>query len=187
MGFVFAVFSNTIKCVGRMLYRHLKEVRLAGNLPGQLQGTYVRCCVFTCVRAILESTPRVECTKVTSLFRLVTSNVILRGQLRRHQVIVHSQACHKFFAVRVVHVQWRTRVFLKFKSSCTVSNLPHTWKHLYTHFHDPQCIKFQMQQPWLNKKRLSILFRQLQLTYRPPGHSKMQPQNSFLSVVVRSF
>ena len=100
--------------------RYLKEVRLAGNLPGQLQGTYVRCCVFTCVRAILESTPRVECTKVMSLFRLATSNVTLRRQLRRHQVIVHSQAHHKFFAVRVVRVQWRTRVFLKFKSSCTI-------------------------------------------------------------------
>ena len=99
---------------------YLKEVRLAGNLPGQLQGTYVRCCVFTCVRAILESTPRVECTQVTSLFRLVMSNFTLHGQLRRHQVLVHLQARNKFFAVRVVHVQWRTRVFLKFKSSCTI-------------------------------------------------------------------
>ena len=99
---------------------YLKEVRLAGNLPGQLRGTYVRCCVFTCVRAILESTPRVECTQVTSLFRLATSNFTLRGQLRRHQILVHSQARNKFFAVRVVRMQWRIRVFLKFKSSCTV-------------------------------------------------------------------
>ena len=99
---------------------YLKEVKLAGNLPGQLQGMYVRCCVFTCIRAILESTLRVECTKVTSLFRLATSNVTLRGQLRHHQVIVHSQARHKFFAIHVVRVQWRTRVFLMFKSSCTV-------------------------------------------------------------------
>ena len=84
---------------------YLKEVRLAGNLPAQLQGKYVRCCVFTCVRAILESTPRVECTQVTSLFRLVTSNFILRGQLRCHQVLMHSQACNEFFAVCVVRVQ----------------------------------------------------------------------------------
>ena len=84
---------------------YLKEVRHAGNLPGQLQGTYVHCCVFTCVRAILESTQRVECTQVTSLFRLATSNFTLHGQLRCHQVLVHSQARNNFFAVRVVRVQ----------------------------------------------------------------------------------
>ena len=99
---------------------YLKEVRLAVNLLGQLQGMYVRCCIFTCIRTILQSTPCVECTQVTSLFRLVTSNFTLRGQLRHHQVLVHLQACNEFFAVRVVRVQWRTRVFLKFKSSCTV-------------------------------------------------------------------
>ena len=85
---------------------YLKEVRLAGNLPGQLQSTYVCCCVFTCIHAILKSMPRVEGTMVTSLFRLTTSNVTLCGQLRRHQVIVHLQARHEFFAVHVVHVQW---------------------------------------------------------------------------------
>ena len=90
---------------------YLKEIRLADNLPSQLQGTYVRCCVFTCVRAILESMPRVECTQVTSLFRLATSNFTLRGQLRHHQVLVCSQARNKCFAVCVVRVQWRTRVF----------------------------------------------------------------------------
>ena len=116
MIYVFVLNQTMEGCV----VPYLKEVRLAGNLPGQLQGTYIRCCIFTCVRAILESTPRVECTKVTSLFRLVTSNVTLRGQLRHHQVIVHLQALHEFFAVRVVCVQWRMRVFLKFKSNCTV-------------------------------------------------------------------
>ena len=45
---------------------YLKEVGLAGNLPGQLQGAYVRCCVFTCVRIIylsqchLSSAPRLQ-------------------------------------------------------------------------------------------------------------------------------
>ena len=102
---------------------YLKEVRLAGNLSGQLQGTYVRSCIFTCVCAILESTPHVKCTQVTSLFRLATSNFTLRGQLRCHQVLVHSQAHHEFFAVRVVCVQWCTRVFLNFKSNCTVPNI----------------------------------------------------------------
>ena len=102
------VLNQTME--GRVI-PYLKEIKLAGNLPGQLQGTYVRCCIFTCVRAILESTPRVECTRVTSLFRLATSNFTLRGQLRCHQVLVHSQACHDFFAVRVVRVQWCTQVF----------------------------------------------------------------------------
>ena len=102
------VLNQTME--GRVI-PYLKEVRLAGNLPGQLQGTYVRCCVFTCVRAILESTPLVECTQVTSLFRLVTSNFTLCGQLRRHKVLVHLQARHEFFAVRVVCVKWCTRVF----------------------------------------------------------------------------
>ena len=83
---------------------YLKEVRLAGNLPGQLQSTYIRSCVFICIRAILELTPCVECTQVTSLFRLATSNFTLRGQLRRHQVLVYSQARNEFFAVRVVRV-----------------------------------------------------------------------------------
>ena len=99
---------------------YLKEVRLAGNLPSQLQGMYVRCCIFTCIRAILKSTPRVECTQVTSLFRLATSNFTLFGQLRRHQVLVHSQAHHEFFVVHIVRVQWCTRVFLKFKLNYTV-------------------------------------------------------------------
>ena len=102
------VLNQTME--GRII-PYLKEVRLAGNLPGQLQGTYVCCCVFAYVCAILESTPCVECTQVTSLFRLATSNFTLHGQLRRHQVLVHSQARHEFFAVCVVRVQWRMQVF----------------------------------------------------------------------------
>ena len=81
---------------------YLKEVGLAGNLPGQFQGTYIRCCVFTCVCTILEQTaPRVGCT---SLFKLAMSFLILHEQLRRHQFLVHSQTCHDIFAVRVVRV-----------------------------------------------------------------------------------
>ena len=90
---------------------YLKGIRLAGNLPGQIQGTYIRCCVFTCVRAILELTPRVEYTQVTSLFRLATSNFTLRGQLRRHQVLMHAQAHNEFFAIHVLRVQWCTQFF----------------------------------------------------------------------------
>ena len=99
------VLNQTME--GRVI-PYLKDIRIAGNLPGQLQSMYVHCCVFTCVRAILESMPRVECTQVTSLFRLVTSNFTLRGQLRHHQDLVDSQARHKFFAVCVVRVQRRT-------------------------------------------------------------------------------
>ena len=80
---------------------YLKEVGLAGNLPGQLQGTYVRWCAFTCICTVFEQTPRVECT---SLFGLMTSFITLREQLRHHQFLVHSQTCHDFFAVRAVHV-----------------------------------------------------------------------------------
>ena len=115
------VLNQTME--GRVI-PYLKEVRLAGNLPSQLQVTYVCCCVFTCVHAILELTPHVECTQVTSLFRLTTNNFTLRRQLRSHQILVHLKACHEFFAVHVVRVQWHTRVFLKFKSSCTISEEP---------------------------------------------------------------
>ena len=46
---------------------------------------------------------RVEYTQVTNLFRLATSIFILREQLGRHQVLVHLQTYHKFFAIHVVH------------------------------------------------------------------------------------
>ena len=85
--------------------------------------------MLTCVRTILESTLHVECTQATSLFRLTTSFFTIREQLKRHQFLVHSQACHKFFAICVAHVQWRTRAFLKFKSSCTVLDMQSI--HLY--------------------------------------------------------
>ena len=48
--------------------------------------------------------PRVKCTQVMSLFRFVMRNFTLRRQLRHHQVLVHSQARHEFFAVRVYSV-----------------------------------------------------------------------------------
>ena len=99
---------------------YLKEVRLADNLLGQLKGTYVRCCIFTCVRAIPESTPHVGCTQVMSLFRLAMSNFTLRGQLRCHQVVVHSQARNKIFYCSCSACAMAHASFLKFKSSCTI-------------------------------------------------------------------
>ena len=96
------------------------KVGFAGNLPSQLQGTYVCCCVSTCIRTILELMTCVECTQVMSLFRLMTSFFILSKQLRHHQFLVHSQTLYEFFAVRVMRAQWCTQVFLKFKLSCTI-------------------------------------------------------------------
>ena len=41
----------------------------------------------------------------------------------RHQSPVRSRARSEYFYARAVRVQLHTRVFLKFKSSCTVSTL----------------------------------------------------------------
>ena len=73
---------------------YLKEAGLTCNLF--LASYKVRCCVLTCVCNILESTPHVECTQATSVFRLVMSFFTIRKQLRHHQFLVHSQASHNF-------------------------------------------------------------------------------------------
>ena len=53
-----------------------------------------------------------QCHVLSALrLRLATINFTLRRQLRRHQVLMRLQACNEFFAIRVVHVQWSTRVF----------------------------------------------------------------------------
>ena len=81
MTYVF-VLNQTME--GRVV-PYLKEVRLASNLPRYVRTLlriYMRPC-YTRVDAMC------RCTKVTSLFRLATSNVTVHGQLRRHQVIVH--------------------------------------------------------------------------------------------------
>ena len=52
--------------------------------------------------------------------RLVTSVITLYGQLMRHQSPVRSRARSEYFYARAVRVQLHTRVFLKFKSSCTI-------------------------------------------------------------------
>ena len=48
------------------------------------------------------------------------SVITLYGQLMRHQSPVRSRARSEYFYARAVRVQLHTRVFLKFKSSCTV-------------------------------------------------------------------
>ena len=48
------------------------------------------------------------------------SVITLYGQLMRHQSPVRSRARSEHFYARTVRVQLHTRVFLKFKSSCTV-------------------------------------------------------------------
>ena len=59
------------------------------------------------------------------------SVITLYGQLMRHQSPVRSRARSKYFYARAVHVQLHTRVFLKFKSSCTVS------QNFSLHIQDP--------------------------------------------------
>ena len=49
-----------------------------------------------------------------------TSVYIAREQFIRHQTVERTQACSKDFHIRVVHALLHTRVFMKFKSSCTV-------------------------------------------------------------------
>ena len=46
----------------------------------------------------------------------------------RHQSPVRSRARSEYFYARAVRVQLHTRVFLKFKSSCTVSTDKHVLK-----------------------------------------------------------
>ena len=62
----------------------------------------------------------------------------------RHQSPVRSQARSEYFYVRAVRVQLHTRVFLKFKSSCTVAHS--AYSPLEYHLQDPQqmpMVKFQ--------------------------------------------
>ena len=52
---------------------------------------------------------------------VLVGNLPGHKQLKCHQFLVHSQTRNNLFAVRVVRVQWLTRVFLKFKLSCTIA------------------------------------------------------------------
>ena len=58
-------------------------------------------------------------------YKLVMSNFAVHEQLRCHQFPVHSWACNKYFYARPVYVQLHMRVFLKFKSSCTITKRKH--------------------------------------------------------------
>ena len=49
-----------------------------------------------------------------------TSIYIACEQFIRHQTIERTQACSEDFHTRVVRALLHTRVFMKFKSSCTV-------------------------------------------------------------------
>ena len=46
---------------------------------------------------------------------------IVHNQLRRHQPLVDMLARSKYFPICVVHALFHTRVFFKFKMSCTVA------------------------------------------------------------------
>ena len=98
---------------------------LAGNVASHLQNICVHSYVLVHRRKyVLDSTVCVKCTQahVTSSFKLTMSVFTLRKQLRHHQFLVHSLTRNEFFAARVVRVPLRTRVFLKFKLSCTVDH-----------------------------------------------------------------
>ena len=49
---------------------------------------------------------------------------IAREQFIHHQTVERMQACSKDFHTRVVRALVHTRVFMKYKSSCTI-NRPH--------------------------------------------------------------
>ena len=55
----------------------------------------------------------------------------------RHQSPVRSRARSEYFYARAVRVQLHTRVFLKFKSSCTVIKQPFLCKSGGRGFADP--------------------------------------------------
>ena len=50
---------------------------------------------------------------------LATSVYIAREQFLRHQTVEHTQARSEVFHIRVVRALLHTRVFMKFKLSCT--------------------------------------------------------------------
>ena len=50
-----------------------------------------------------------------------TSVYIAREQFRRHQTVERTQARSEDFHIRVVRTLLHTRVFMKFKLSCTVA------------------------------------------------------------------
>ena len=50
----------------------------------------------------------------------------------RHQSPVRSRARSEYFYARAVHMQLHTRVFLKFKSSCTVRSYLLRTNNFYT-------------------------------------------------------
>ena len=58
-----------------------------------------------------------------------TSVYIAHKQFIRHQTVERTQARSKDFHTRVVRALLHTRVFMKFKSSCTVALTPMLYKY----------------------------------------------------------
>ena len=70
----------------------------------------------------------------------------------RHQSPVRSRARSEYFYARAVRVQLHTRVFLKFKSSCTVEGVRYTlllWDIFYSWWQWPL--------PWISDGNAYIL------------------------------
>ena len=66
------------------------------------------------------------------LIKPATSVYIVREQLISHQPVMRMLACSKDFPIRVVCILFHTRVFFKFKSSCTVAYFHGWFYHLAT-------------------------------------------------------
>ena len=74
---------------------------------------YATACIHTCATCRVHS--------CYELIKHATSVYIVHEQLRHHQLLVHTVAHSKYFPICVVRVLFHTRVFFKFKLSCTVA------------------------------------------------------------------
>ena len=107
MQFKFQPVTKYVRAYGMALYYYI-------DIPGRVTGSFT-------LRA--KCTPRYICLvykRCVSSALLVMSVVTLHGRFIRHQSPVYSRARSKYFYACAVRVQLYTRVFLKFKSSCTV-------------------------------------------------------------------
>ena len=107
MQFKFQPVTKYVRAYGMALYYYI-------DIPGRVTGSFT-------LRA--KCTPKYMCLiykRCVSSALLVTSVVTLHGRFIRHQSPVHSRARSKYFYACAVCVQLYTRVFFKFKSSCTV-------------------------------------------------------------------
>ena len=102
---------------------YLQEVGLAGSFPGQFKGTYVRMLLHIHAFVLYSSRRNVSSGRAYLDSRRVIELFYTPRALEMSSVSCALTNTSKFFAVCVVCVQLHTQVFLKFKSSCTVSHI----------------------------------------------------------------